>query len=536
MESTLLLRFRDLSCPRDETINRHNQIITAHEYVWWGWWNKGHEKLPFDTLTNLDLKNSSIERYVYLFDSAQKSFYKATLSDYLAVVGDNIITPSKEHTPSYYVDNTHPLWFKFKKIEKVDSSEIIGNKSYEAMDDLFNEMSHYDIYNNKLVASSEELAEQNRTIWRIRNKKESDKTNEIRLRSMTELQPRHFDKSYYATKNNSILWLSDPHFTTTHFHGYPLEDGHPNKKTLAKTIQSAYFNKDTSIASLLISGDFTWKGDKNEFDLASQFIEYLCSINNLDKSWLSICPGNHDLSFSDEVGDDNKKSDDIIRKNYESSRAAYSDFYAKFFDIKPNESMSSGRKLLLNSTIPVEIVLLNSVTLQQTKTTFQGHGFIGAEQLEEVTKEMGFLKNCKPRNVTRICVMHHHLIPVSLSEQAYEDARYSTVLDAERLSRWLTEYEFDFLLHGHMHQNFYCTIERPKITHEKTSESNITNKLHILSLGSSGVCIDHTGETKGNWVCRIEFGRKKIIFHYSKISPEDATLAEKYELEFDYNA
>ncbi|MBF4437708.1 metallophosphoesterase, partial [Vibrio anguillarum] len=128
--------------------------------------------------------------------------------------------------------------------------------------------------------------------------------------------------------------------------------------------------------------------------------------------------------------DSQKTNDAIIKANYDKSRSAYGDFYAKYFDIKPNQSMTSGRKLLLNDSIPVEIVLLNSVTLQQIKGSFQGHGFIGQEQLDDVAKEMGFSKG-KPRNVTRICVMHHHLMPVSLTQDAYPDAKYSTVLDAE---------------------------------------------------------------------------------------------------------
>ncbi len=533
MKSTLLLRFRDLSCPRGETINRHSELIQSRGYVWWGWWNKGHEKLPSDTLTALKLKGEG-KKPVYLFDSAQKKFYRATMDDYKAEVGCEIVTPSTDHTPTYYVENTHPVWFKFSQIDEVDSTEILGSKSYESMGDLFAEESHYEIYDNKIVASSDELAEQNRTIWRIRDKSESDKTNEIRLRGMTELKPRHFDKSYNTTAKDSLLWISDPHFTNGQFHRFALQDNNPGKRTLAQTIQSAYFSKEKNIASLLISGDFTWKGDREEFALASEFIDYLCSVNNLDKSLLSMCPGNHDLSFhvEEQNGD---TTNEFIQKNYQKSRAAYGDFYLKYFDVKPNESMSSGRRLLLNNTIPVEIVLLNSVTLQQTKESFQGHGFIGQSQLEEVEKEMGFCKGKKPRNVTRICVMHHHLMPVSLTEDAYHDAKYSTVLDAERLARWLTEHKFDFLLHGHMHQNFHCTIERSQITHKMTSESNPTNKLNVLSLGSSGVCESHTGEAKGNWCCRIEFSNEKIIFHYDKISPEDATLADGYKLEFDYN-
>lgn len=533
MNSTLLLRFRDLSCPKGETIKRHSDLIEEKGFAWWGWWNKGHEKSPSETLVELDLKSHGTEKYVYLFDSAQKTFYKAELKDYHSLIGADEQTPDHDLTPDYYKENRHPIWFKFKNIKEIDTSEIIGKKSYEPMNDLFLEKSHYDIYDNKIVASAEELAEQNRTIWKIRDKIDSDKTNEIRLRDMTELQPRHFDHSYKVTDKDSLLWLSDPHFTEDRFHGYPLNTTSATQKTLAETIQSAYFSTNKNIASLLISGDLTWRGNKEEFDLAGGFIDHLTSINSLDKSWLSICPGNHDLSFYEGA---DKENTDIIEKNYQDSRAAYCDFYAKYFDIKPNESMSSGRRFLLNNSIPVEIILLNSVTLQQTKHTFQGHGYIGQEQLETIEQEMGLAKG-KPRNVTRICVMHHHLMPVSLSQEAHHDANYSTVLDAERLSRWLTKHKFDFLLHGHMHQNFNCTIERTELTHKPAcKEENPTNKLHVLSLGSSGVCMDHTGESKGNWTCRIEFGHEKIIFHYGKISPEDATLSDKYKLEFDYNA
>lgn len=532
MNSTLLLRFRDLSCPKGETIKRHSDLIDEKGFAWWGWWNKGHEKLPFDTLTNLELKEPKGNKYIYLFDSAQKTFYKAKLKGYKAEVDSEIPTPDKNYTPSYYEENHHKIWFKFNEIEKVEPSEIIESKSYESMNDLFVEESHYEIYDNKIIASPEELADQNRTMWRIRYRQDGDKTNEIRLRGMTELQPRHFDKSYKVSSKDSLLWLSDLHFTTAGFHEYPLEDS-PTKKTLAQTIQSAYFSADKNIASLLISGDLTWKGDKKEFELVGDFIDHLNSVNDLYKSWLSICPGNHDLSFYEGA---DKTDSKIIGNNYEESRASYSDFYAKYFDLKPNDSMSSGRRLLLNSSIPVEIVLLNSVTLQQTKGTFQGHGYIGQKQLETVEQEMG-LGEDKPRNVTRICVMHHHLMPVSLTEEPYHDAKYSTVLDAERLSRWLTKHQFDFLLHGHMHQNFYCTIERAVETHRPACKNdNPTNKLHVLSLGSSGVCMTHTGESKGNWTCRIEFGHEKIIFHYAKISPEDATLSDNYKLEFDYNA
>lgn len=532
MKTTLLLRFRDLSCPMNQTIERHKQLIESEGYVWWGWWNKGHEKLPSTTIEELKIHEGNI--VIFLFDSAQKTFYKANCLGIESNYGTPIATPSDRHTPEYYKENTHPIWFKFKNIESIDPKQIIDSMSYEDMEDLFKSETHYKIYENKVIASADELAEQNRTIWRLRDKKNEDKSGEIRLKDMTEIQPRHFDLSYKTSRRNSLLWLSDPHFTDLGHHEFSLdgEQAKPDKSTLSKTIDRAYFSGEQShdIASLLISGDLTWKGSSDEFDLAARFLEHICSIHSLDKSWLAICPGNHDLSFFAE--DLSKLNTDNITFNCEQSKKAYSEFYAKFFDLKPNSSMSSGRRFLLNNTIPVEIVMLNSVTLQQTKDSFQGHGFIGEDQLTEVVEQMK-LSERKGRNVTRICVMHHHLLPVSLTQDAYVDAKYSTVLDAERLARWLSKYEFDFLLHGHMHQNFHCSLERHEITHKENSKN--PNKLNVLSLGSSGVKASHTGESHGNWCCKIHFDEDKIKFNYGRISPKDSSISDSYTLEFDYN-
>ncbi|MDG9672333.1 metallophosphoesterase [Hahella sp. CR1] len=531
MAATLLLRFRDLSCPTDETIKRHRKIIEEKGYVWWGWWNKGHEKIPLETIRALGL-NGARAHEVYLFDSAQHKFYKAGLTEISQDLGESIPSPDSEFTPDYYIDNTHQAWFKFDSIVNIKENEVVTNMAYESMDDLFTDSSNYTVYNNKIVASSQELSEQNRTIWKIREKTDYDKTNEILLRDRAELQPRNFDEVYRPTNKKCILWLSDLHFTNEKYHGFPLNDSDPNNAHLGKVINRAYFpNDNNDIATLLISGDMTWKGVVEEYELVSKFIEYICSLNSLDKAWISLCPGNHDLSFFNGAGVKEVVSDEIIGANARASREAYESFYKKYFYIKPNESMTSGRRFLLGNSIPVEIVMLNSVTLQQTKESFQGHGFIGNEQLDEVTKSMRF-GDKKPRNVVRICVMHHHLIPVSFSQDAYHNAKYSTVLDAERLCRWLTKYEFDFLLHGHMHQNFCCTLERSEVTHICDKKRN---RLHILSLGSTGVCASHTGESSGNWACKIIFGQDNIVFEYAKITPLNSDLTEKYSLEFSYN-
>ncbi len=526
-----LFRFRDLSCPENETINRHQRIIAEKGFVYWGWWNKGHEKLPLSSLVDLGLTNTAKD--IYLFDSAQRKFYLASCERIFHDVPNRISSPDLSATPNYYVETKCLMWLKLLSIAEVDEKTIIGVKSYCDLPDLFFKDNHYDMFNNKIIFDSTELSEQNRTIWIIRDREADDKHHKIMLSTMSSIEPRHFDSSVNFSYRDSILWISDPHFNNNGKHAFEVYSDGSQNNTLATTLRHAYNLTDNrDIATLIISGDMSWSAEKDEFDLVGDFLSTICTIASLDKSWIGFCPGNHDLAFhADDMGAIDESN---IQTNFNSAKENYSELYRKFFDLEPNEFLCLGRRFVLGSTKPVEIVFLNSVMLQQKKESFQGFGFIGQEQLAHVEQMMKF-NGSKPRNLTRICVMHHHLIPVSLTEHGYDDARYSTVLDSERLSRWLTKHQFDFLLHGHMHQNFNCKIERSVITHKETSSDNKINRLNILSLGSSGVVTSHTGESKGNWVCKIKFTDENILFQYKQISPEASNMSGDYELRFPYN-
>lgn len=538
MMSKLLFRFRDLSCPIGETINQHVNIIKIKDSVWWGWWNKGHEKLPMEILTEILPQGKGQVAEVFLFDSGQKKFYLAKCKDFKTNKSGMKAPEKVLKTPKYYKTNTHQLWLKLVSIEEIQASEIVGAMSFEPMPELFSEETHYEIYDNKVIHSPEELAEQNRTIWKIRDRLDTDSQHLVKLKSLSQLEPSHFDRQFKVTGRDSILWLSDLHFDSNGHHQFPLQTHEQAQgQPLSDILQQKFFGGQTNksdIATLLYSGDLTWKGAPEEFKLVQQFTDNLHSPNGLDKSWLAICPGNHDIKFESEVPAD-------IPRALEVAKQAFSDFYNNYFDIRPNEFLCSGRKFMMAGTIPVEIVLLNSVQLQQIAGKFQGLGYVSEEQLQHVEREMGYIKSDgvtlkrKPRNVTRICVMHHHLIPVSVDQKAMLDGSYSTILDAERLSRWLTKHNFDFLLHGHMHQNFHCEINRQELTHSSNLDKPF-NKLNILSVGSCGVVEAHTGEQKGNWVCKIKFGQEAIIFEYSKIGLYNGKQAEDYRLEFPYNA
>jgi 3',5'-cyclic AMP phosphodiesterase CpdA len=55
-----------------------------------------------------------------------------------------------------------------------------------------------------------------------------------------------------------------------------------------------------NIGGLLISGDLTWRGGREEFEWAKKFINDTQSWAKLTASDVLVCPGNHDLAFSNE--------------------------------------------------------------------------------------------------------------------------------------------------------------------------------------------------------------------------------------------
>lgn len=70
---TVILRFRDLVTENNVTIDRHKDMIDKKGYVWWGWWNKGNEKLPFEEFCVLKVKLRANQNIFILWIRDRKS-------------------------------------------------------------------------------------------------------------------------------------------------------------------------------------------------------------------------------------------------------------------------------------------------------------------------------------------------------------------------------------------------------------------------------------------------------------------------------
>ena len=148
---TVILRFRDLVTENNVTIARHKDMIDKKGYVWWGWWNKGNEKLPFEEFCVLKGEIESKPKYFYLMDSGQEKLYKAECLDIKCSGGDKILSPELECTPNYYNEQKYYAWFKFDKIEECEADEV-KNYTYVNVDSLFVENhSNYEKFYGKRV-------------------------------------------------------------------------------------------------------------------------------------------------------------------------------------------------------------------------------------------------------------------------------------------------------------------------------------------------------------------------------------------------
>lgn len=518
MSTHVLLRFRDLNLSDGETISKHQEIIEVKGSTWWGWWSKYGEKAPLSVFAHISSGSD-----IFFYDSGQGLFFKAIFSEYKADAGKKIPTPSKELTPSYYNDKQAKLWIKITALEPIDSAQILGLYAYERMDDLFEDsLDVYTEFHNKRVASVRELRHQERTMWLIKIADESADSHEIVLCQKGHFNPEHFHSSYIQTKGSKLLWLSDLHFSeVAEGHRFPLvstEYKHSLYEALIKCIDHVVPEGERKIEGLVISGDLTSRALESEFKSASKLIRDICSKYSINDFNTGVIPGNHDFEF--ELETDHGSGYELGPVS-EESRTNYSNFYKDLFKSAPNKHYSIGRRFLFCMSKPVEMVYINSTYIQQVRGAYQGHAYVGDEQLTYIAEKMGWVKGKKIDNITRIAVMHHHLIPVNYSDEPKKNGRYSTILDGERLAKWLTEYQVDYLLHGHMHQNFYAQLTRPIHTNSSISDGNKVHKINIISLGSSGVKLDHTPEnSKGNYACLIDFSEDKPCFEFYKLSDE----------------
>jgi 3',5'-cyclic AMP phosphodiesterase CpdA len=531
---SLILRFRDLSTLPGETLQQHRQISLEKGHVWWGWWSKLGETVPEEVFRQLNRQAARPEGLdIFLLDTGSAHLFQARCAAIQWETSLEPFTAPEEGrlTPSYYQSRRYLAWFKLSEIRPEPlPEETLRRFSYVRVDDFFGgSESRYLPFYGKRLYSIAELIPQNRTIWFIRNTRPEDPIHEISLFDARRIEPRDFPPLVRQTSSRNLLWVSDLHFSIDNHHGFPV-DSTPARKSVSASLRQS-LEEDLSIQNLagcIVSGDLTWKSAAEEYQQVRSFLDELQGWSQLDRYDLLVCPGNHDLPFSADPADKAGPVDVDIAS--ETARAAYSRFYRETFFKEPNSFLSSGRKFLLGGALPVEIVCLNSSLLEQQKGLFQGHGFLGDEQLADAATQMGWRVETDGPVAFRIAVLHHHLLPVTYREEPRKGQIYSVVLDAEALARWIVKHRVRLVLHGHMHQPFCARVARPVDLAEPSSG---WHAFHVIGLGSTGVERGHLGTVGKNVFGLLRFERDHLKVGMHTIDPGDRSQL-LWELDIPY--
>ena len=476
MPKSMVLRFRDLGTK--DTISEHRKLIGKYGEVWWGWWHKPPEKIPRNTFAQFSgVIESKGHLEIYLVDSGNELLYKATLNGIdISSTEKRKECPELNKTPSYYSTQKFKAWFRLTSIEQV-SPERLKDWSYDEVTDFLYDPLSTAFQDKRVYSIQEMLNRPHRTIYFIQPYEQQHK--DYLLEFEPPIKPGNFMTEPIFSNSTYILHLSDLHFST-HHHEFSLKPDEIQKSfgiLLSEDIHREY--KDVPPAAVIISGDLTWQGEVEEFDLAYDFIRMLQSTFDLDSNHFVIIPGNHDIQWGkqDEHEYDRTK---LVERPKAEAEQNYRTFFKKCFGLPPTEFLSMGRRYVLGNYISVDIVGLNSSRLEQQR--FAGYGYVSSKQVQEAAKDMGWQDMPHPTKY-RMLVLHHHVIPVaSIEEISNYDKNYSLTLDAGQLIYEALTQEIDLVAHGHMHQPFVSSVSRAA----KNSNFSRSRTLAVHGAGSAG--------------------------------------------------
>lgn len=225
--------------------------------------------------------------------------------------------------------------------------------------------------------------------------------------------------------NFDIAHLSDLHFGNPTAH-LP----HSHLATALKTLLDALHSP---ASLLLITGDITFKGNKNGYHEAGEIIEDAILRKGMDRKNIISCPGNHDIAGQGSGDGPFSNFDAWISKIRGDKDCTFSDSAAK-----------------LISREAIDFLVLN--------TAYHLDHKVGKVNIADAKKQLARLDRPDlPKDQrSRIAILHHHLIPVFPQDR-------STVGNAYELIELLNKYDFAAILHGHQHANLSLLLGRNRM-------------------------------------------------------------------------
>lgn len=466
---SVMLRFRDTDVL---SIDAHNKIFKEKGSVLWGLWLKAFEDKD-EVIAKL---KTVVTDRVYLANTTNKSKPEISICDVKRIITDEAQV-DETLIPKYYRKRRDevPVWFEVvSRIGAIDADQRL--KSLLGVP----------------------------TIYFL----DYDKDNNI----INTAPPRRYRLNAKAGAR-WVLLLSDIHLGDDHAFRYPVEKGKSDvnpKRTFSEVLKEdlAALKILDQIGCVIISGDILTKGawsvthetgagQMTGLELAKKVLYDLAKEIGVDPSLFCMVPGNHDI-VRKPTGSAPDLQEVLLHYSHESGFRALREEVSNVYKLSPLNYVAQikyGNKTLL-------LGLLNSAYLNEA-TEFAEYGYVG----DDADVVFDLLRRETSDAVTKIVVLHHHVLPVYEREVVAANGKISMTLDAAGLLRQAQEANVAVVLHGHQHSTKRMTYSSASAEMTKECRSSDRSVI-IVAAGSSGAKRERLPPDETNAYALIDLRKK----------------------------
>lgn len=485
------LRYRDLVA---DTLSEHRSVLREKGSCWWGWWKRPNEPGRLEVWDELKRLVSSGHRVpVGLFHSGSGLVHPAVVDQVITPEADelgqyrSLAPPDDEQDgiPNYYRQSRYSRgWLRLVSIAD-EPIEFFGRYSYQVPPPLPHHLARQlSRLSSKRIIDADELRAMDTTIWEIRRSTAGDGAD--RFLSATQAQDGPLSPLPIACSGQWLLHLTDPHYALGRFrseHQWRLEheDG-GTKPTMVDAIYEAITRTGRTIGAVLVTGDLTYLASPEEFDAARGGLFKLTNgLLGLGMEHLVVVPGNHDIAWTRTDEYDYGAVVDVAPA---AATANYRKFFRALYGFPASDHLSMARRFVFPGGNLVDIVAVNSSSLEQGRDFLAGMGRVQESAFREAAGVLSW--SDRAGLGLRILALHHHL---ALTEDLESPDEYRTgfgiAIDAPRIQRLAAYDGVHLAVHGHKHRAFVWRTDAyhlPEYSNERWS----LGSFNIIGGGSSG--------------------------------------------------
>ncbi len=322
------------------------------------------------------------------------------------------------------------------------------------------------------------------TIWVVRRSLRSDPSE--RFFTALPSQDNPLSAQPVVCTGEWLLHLTDPHYAVgdfRHEHQWGLEsEERTSPPTMVDAINEALRRSNRTVGAVLVTGDLTYIASSEEFNAAQTGLFKLTNgLLGLSMEHLIVVPGNHDIAWTR-----NDSYDDGAPVTVAPAEATvnYRQFFKELYGFEASPQLSMARRLIFPGGNLIDVVAVNSSSLEQGKSFLAGMGRVQEIGYRQAAEALSWPNHSA--HGLRILALHHHL---ALTEDLESPDEYRSgfgiAIDAPRVQRMAADDGVHLAIHGHKHRAFVWRTRAYRLP-EYSSERWESGSFNIVGGGSCG--------------------------------------------------